>query len=468
MKISYGITVHNEAEELLRLLTLLNKHIDTEDEIVVIVDGDDEKVEAILGEQLSENKIKVFQRKLDGDFAAHKNFVIEKCSGDYIFHIDADEYPNEILLVQLKQILEINEVDLIWIPRVNTVDGITEQHLQTWGWQTTEKGWINYPDYQSRVYKNSPSIRWVRPVHEQIQGAKTYAHLPPHEELSLYHPKTIDKQEQQNNLYHGIFTGKSKPTQQFEGMKNFMVFVNGNYKELLREGDTDYSNHEKTENFLRAQIDNSLDFGWKPNDIIIATNFDFEYRGVKTYIMDEICDYSQYFHKQYALLECMKKGMFGNKNIWYHDLDAFQVNNFEFPIFDGDWGTCVYPGGDGHSLQCGVMYFKPTAQDIFEEMVQLMKEKKFGTHDDEVVSRNFGKLNPKYSNRISVINTRWNVGMTGFKNRYGMAMKPINVVHFHPDKQREWDVMAEGKNEHNVQLIDERLQNIFKKHNLTP
>ena len=77
MKISYGITVHNEAEELLRLLTLLNKHIDTEDEIVVIVDGDDEKVEAILGEQLSENKIKVFQRKLDGDFAAHKNFVIE-------------------------------------------------------------------------------------------------------------------------------------------------------------------------------------------------------------------------------------------------------------------------------------------------------------------------------------------------------------------------------------------------------
>ena len=27
------------------------------------------------------------------------------------------------------------------------------------------------------------------------------AHLPPNETLSLYHPKTIDKQEEQNNFY---------------------------------------------------------------------------------------------------------------------------------------------------------------------------------------------------------------------------------------------------------------------------
>ena len=207
MKISYGITVHNEAYELNRLLEILTHKTDKEDEIVVCIDGDDEKVEAVLGEYLSENKAIVYKRKLDGDFAAQKNSVIENSTGDYIFHLDADEYPHETLLEQLKQIIEMNDgVDLIWIPRVNTVEGMTQEHIQKWGWRVTENNWVNYPDYQARVFKNSKDIRWTRPLHEHITGCKTYAHLPPHEELSLYHPKTIGKQEQQNEFYEKIFT----------------------------------------------------------------------------------------------------------------------------------------------------------------------------------------------------------------------------------------------------------------------
>ena len=207
MKISYGITVHNEAEELQKLLQVLNKNIDKEDEIVVCVDGDDEKVEAVLGESLDswQNYI-VYKRKLNGNFAEHKNSVIEKASGDYVFHIDADEYPNEILIQQLKEILKINEVDLIWIPRVNTIEDMKEEHIQRWGWRVTEKGWVNYPDYQARVFRRDKSIRWTRPLHEYITGCKTYAHLPPHEELSLYHPKTIQKQEKQNLFYNENFS----------------------------------------------------------------------------------------------------------------------------------------------------------------------------------------------------------------------------------------------------------------------
>nr|BAR35060.1 Glycosyltransferases involved in cell wall biogenesis (WcaA) [uncultured Mediterranean phage uvMED] len=207
MKISYGITVHNEAEELQKLLQVLNKNIDKEDEIVVCVDGDDEKVEAVLGESLDswQNYI-VYKRKLNGNFAEHKNSVIEKASGDYVFHIDADEYPNEILIQQLKEILKINEVDLIWIPRVNTIEDMKEEHIQRWGWRVTEKGWVNYPDYQARVFRRDKSIRWTRPLHEYITGCKTYSHLPPHEELSLYHPKTIQKQEKQNLFYNENFS----------------------------------------------------------------------------------------------------------------------------------------------------------------------------------------------------------------------------------------------------------------------
>ena len=210
MKLSYGITVHNEHEELNQLLELLVHNTDQEDEIVIVDDFSNQETQDVIGswvQQYSDKKtIRVFQRKLDGDFASQKNFVIEQCSGDYIFHIDADEYPNVILLQQLKQILEINEVDLLWIPRVNTVEGMTEEDIQTWGWKVSEQGWVNYPDYQSRVFRRTDNIRWERPLHELIKGAKTYSHLPPHEELSLYHPKTKEKQEAQNKFYMDNFS----------------------------------------------------------------------------------------------------------------------------------------------------------------------------------------------------------------------------------------------------------------------
>ena len=206
MKISYGITVHNEVDELERLLGKLLVNIDGEDEVVICVDGDDIGVKDVIKLYSIDSRVIHYDRKLDGNFADHKNSVIEKSSGDYIFHIDADEYPNKILLQQLKEILTINDVDLIWIPRVNTVDGFTQEDVQKWGWRVDEKGWVNYPDYQARVFRNREDIRWTRPLHEYITGCKTYAHLPPHEELSLYHPKTIQKQEQQNLFYNQNFS----------------------------------------------------------------------------------------------------------------------------------------------------------------------------------------------------------------------------------------------------------------------
>jgi len=218
MKISYGITVYNEHKELDNLLHHLSKHIRDEDEVVITQDisklgskiiQQDEfyKLEKVLekydyGSYF--NNLKVTQFKFKKDFSALKNYTKSKCSGDYIFHIDADEIPNEILIEQLPQILEINDVELVWIPRINLVEGITDWHMKHWGWKATEQGWINFPDYQARVFKNVEHIKWVGKVHEIIQGAKTYSHLPPQEELTLKHEKKIIRQEMQNNLYNEI------------------------------------------------------------------------------------------------------------------------------------------------------------------------------------------------------------------------------------------------------------------------
>ena len=183
MRISYGITVHNEAKELKRLLEVLHKSIDDSDEVVVCVDGDDDAVRFELDVYSkkfydSYKPMKVYQRKLDKDFAAQKNSVIENSTGDYIFHIDADEYPSEILLSQLKEILTINDVDLVWIPRVNTIEGMEQHHIQKWNWRVTENGWVNYPDYQARVFRRHSEIRWERPLHEIYKKNPCLSPLP--------------------------------------------------------------------------------------------------------------------------------------------------------------------------------------------------------------------------------------------------------------------------------------------------
>tara|TARA_R100001015_G_scaffold18193_1_gene10912 strand:+ start:244 stop:909 length:666 start_codon:yes stop_codon:yes gene_type:complete len=220
MKISYGITVHNEHKELDNLLFHLSKHIREEDEVVVtqdvsmvgdssIMQDDFYALEKVLEKYEYHDYFKPRQLNVNTfhfkkDFSALKNYTKEHCSGDYIFHIDADEIPNEILLKQLPTILEINDTDLVWVPRINIVNGITEFHMNLWKWRQTEQGWINFPDYQARIFRNTDDIKWVKPVHEVIDGAKTYSHLPPHEELTLKHEKDIVRQEVQNKLYTQI------------------------------------------------------------------------------------------------------------------------------------------------------------------------------------------------------------------------------------------------------------------------
>lgn len=204
MKISYAITVCNELEEVKRLVTFLHHNKRTESEIVVLADGP--KMSQELRDQLklysTANWITLIESEFKGHFADWKNLLTSHCKGDYIFQIDADELPNEVLIRHLPEILQMNEgVDVMLVPRVNTVEGLTPQHIQKWGWGVDEKGWVNYPDYQWRVYRNTSDIKWINKVHERLTGFKTIANLPQTEAYSLYHPKTIDRQEKQNDYY---------------------------------------------------------------------------------------------------------------------------------------------------------------------------------------------------------------------------------------------------------------------------
>ena len=206
MKVCYKILTHNETDSLEKLLDFLFENIKEKDHIIVVDDYSDAPTRKILSKYVESNQYDYFQNKLEDDFSKQHNYAnsLVREEFDYIFCIDADEIPNKWLIENIHEILESNDVDLIWLPRVNTVEGITEEHIQRWGWRVNEQGWVNFPDYQGRIYRNDKSIYWVNPVHEVVEGAKKVSHFPPQEEFCLYHPKDIERQEKQNELYENI------------------------------------------------------------------------------------------------------------------------------------------------------------------------------------------------------------------------------------------------------------------------
>ena len=203
--ISFAITTHNEHVELDRLLNQLTTNTHPNDEIIVQVDS------LNVTEEVNEVIIKYYDKlhitvnsSLMGDFASFKNNIKKYCTKEWIFFIDADEYLSDNLLGYIHEILEANKgiVDVISVPRINTVEGLTREHIDKWRWFVDDNGYVNYPDYQTRICANKKDIEWKNKVHERLSGWKTISNLP--HGYDLIHPKTIERQEKQNSFYDTI------------------------------------------------------------------------------------------------------------------------------------------------------------------------------------------------------------------------------------------------------------------------
>lgn len=208
VNVTYAITVCNEINEITKLINFLHPRIESDDEILVQYDEggvtDDVMGYLRIINDLHDN-VNVIGFPLNKDFASYKNNLKNHAKGIFIFQIDADELPSEYLITNMHDLLEANkDIDLFFVPRVNTVDGLTDEHIQKWRWNVNEKGWVNWPDLQTRLYRRTSEIEWVGKVHERIKGYNTLTILPQQEEFSLYHPKDIKRQEKQNELYDTI------------------------------------------------------------------------------------------------------------------------------------------------------------------------------------------------------------------------------------------------------------------------
>ena len=209
INVTYAITVCNELQEITKLVDFLKNKIDKDDEILIQYDEDSTtkpvKDYLTIISQLHNTNIKVISYPLNNDFASFKNNLKDNASGIFIFQIDADEIPSEDLMENIKDIIEYNkDVDLFFVPRINTVEGLTKEHIKKWKWNVNELGWVNFPDYQTRLYRRTSEIQWQGKVHERIVGYNTLSVLPQEEQYCLYHHKQIERQEKQNAYYDTI------------------------------------------------------------------------------------------------------------------------------------------------------------------------------------------------------------------------------------------------------------------------
>ena len=225
MKVSYLITCCNETYTLQRLLETIGTLIkNSDDEVVVLIDKDcknNEKTISLLQEfaakmscEIVEKKTcKIIEHSLNNDYGSHKNFGVEKCSGDWIMAIDGDELlPNALLDENLHALIESNpNIEAYAIPRINDFRGVTQEHANQWGWKLTNsptlnRPIVNFPDYQWRLFKNIPTIRFKKRLHEKIEGYLLYSILPEEENYAIYHDKTIETQIATNRRYNKEFT----------------------------------------------------------------------------------------------------------------------------------------------------------------------------------------------------------------------------------------------------------------------
>ncbi len=202
--ITYGITVSNEFLEFKRLIDNLTPYLIDGEDIVVLADSS-KVTEEIKSFCKSRNLIINFYN-FKNDFSDFKNTLISLTKNKYLFQIDADEQIPPSLLFMVRKLIVENDCDCLWIPRINIINGHTEKDIVEFNWTFTGKNWIQFPDYQIRVFKANGNIKWHQNVHEEVRGYrnKIVIDFQPIELFSILHVKDISKQIQQNNLYKEI------------------------------------------------------------------------------------------------------------------------------------------------------------------------------------------------------------------------------------------------------------------------
>lgn len=248
-------------------------------------------------------------------------------------------------------------------------------------------------------------------------------------------------------------------------MKNLLTYT-GQTKQFSQEDET----------LIKIQIDNSLDLGWKSEDIILVTDFPFQYNGVKSLVIEDgiYYDFDKNANKvpvivyllQHALLET-------NELYWCHDLDAYelhQIKESELELENVDLGLTHYTYKP--EWQCGSIFFKTQASDIFALIDATTRKKQYGSRNNEKTMTHLINTKTINNSRYKKMNATYNLMKKFLTKIYPLAQKPIKVLHFRPsDKdpsltESTLNMFMYGKNSLRIPLMNKRLIKIFNHHGL--
>jgi hypothetical protein len=224
---------------------------------------------------------------------------------------------------------------------------------------------------------------------------------------------------------------------------------------------------KEREMLARVQIDNSLDLGWKLDDIILVTNFKYEYNGIRAI---RVSDDNWYAERPRSIKTAIiphlidegivKRGTF----YWNHDFDAYQLNTFyEEELRPGDFMMGLTDYGWRPRWCLGSFFFDTLTRDIFERAKPII----YQNIEDETAMMELCK-DPEIAPRCKRLNITYNFGMRHVEENYERADKPIRVVHFHPwyPLVKTLDIFMYGKNGLNRPLINDRLKEILNRHGI--
>ncbi len=243
-------------------------------------------------------------------------------------------------------------------------------------------------------------------------------------------------------------------------MKNLLIYINPNGFD------------EEHDILVKIQIDNSLELGWKKEDILLVTNFEYEYNGIKSMVVDGInfCYFRPLSTKTVTVAYLLEKGMINKGELyWVHDFDAYQLE----PITEEEIGL------DEEEMQAGFMdygwstkwclgsyFFKDSAKNIFKSIKDTIYQYKI---EDEralvaLTRKNINNINDWYKK----LNITYGFGMRNVASNYEKAIKPLKVIHFHPWHRgvKTLDIFMYGKNEMKIPLMTDRLIKIFNKYGI--
>jgi len=244
-------------------------------------------------------------------------------------------------------------------------------------------------------------------------------------------------------------------------MKNLLIYINPLKKFRLE--------HKM---MIEVQIENSLNY-WKPEDLIIATNFPYEYKGIKAIEVPDLIN-SQYPADPKAIINSKTNViiyLLENKIItelaWFHDTDAFQLAPLDLSQIEKDLGLVkygIYPKRnlkqlnvpDSERINSGNIFFKPESLDIFKRVLEKM-DKELLLDEDA-----FSLMLPQISSRVQIMNQTYNIGARYIHKNLNISDKPIKVVHFPPQRPQWYRKVKFLLAPKLIKLIDEKLVHLHQ------